>query len=681
MPIDPSTAFVCYSHEDLEFVFRLAKDLKAKGAKVWMDRLDLRPGQLWDSEVELAVDACSRMLVILSPAAAASQKVKNEFMAAMDEGKEVIPVYIRDCRVPLQLRRFQYADFRNDYEVGLAELLASLSGAGIATPDGPKAEAEERAHLEKDRKLLENAETATEVAQAEQKRREEGVPARLAAKGDLKQLEQAEADRLNEQAKAERMQREQAEAERLAAAAEARRKQQEESERHRLAALSEPERETEEDRARETALARQRLAAEQGRQRLDPQKAQAPRPSRNSARSLYPGWVNGGIAVIALVAVGLLVYWESSGSHRTDPAVESPKQQVNSETPAPGTTTEPVPNGLQTSPPGTGTKSSTSKPKTSIQAASSRPPAGVQSRAVTPNKAASNQTATNALLFTDPKTAEFYRKAQAGDSTAMVNLSQAYYDGNGVSRDYNQVYTWDRKAAEAGSSRGMFNLGVDFENGFGVGRDYTQAVTWYHKAAEAGDAQAMNNLGVAYEHGYGVGKDYAQAVTWYRKAADGGDAQAMNNLGAMYASGNGVGKDDTQAVTWYRKAAEAGVAQAMNTLGIAYEKGYGVGKDDTQAVTWYRKAAEAGYAEAMSNLGAMYVNGYGVERDYQQALGWFRKSALAGNADGTNNLGACYENGWAVQQDKQQAITWYRKAAKLGSDKAKENLKRLGQQP
>src|SRR5215471_9397038 len=67
MPIDPSTAFVSYSREDLEFVLRLTKDLKVKGAKVWMDKLDIRPGQRWEIEVETALNKCSRMMVILSP--------------------------------------------------------------------------------------------------------------------------------------------------------------------------------------------------------------------------------------------------------------------------------------------------------------------------------------------------------------------------------------------------------------------------------------------------------------------------------------------------------------------------------------------------------------------------------------------------------------------------------------
>jgi TIR domain len=55
LPIDPSTAFVSYSREDMEFALRLAKDLKAKGAKVWMDKLDIRAGRPWDDEIEAAV--------------------------------------------------------------------------------------------------------------------------------------------------------------------------------------------------------------------------------------------------------------------------------------------------------------------------------------------------------------------------------------------------------------------------------------------------------------------------------------------------------------------------------------------------------------------------------------------------------------------------------------------------
>ena len=140
LAIDPSTAFVSYSREDWEFVVRVAKDLKAKGAKVWMDKLDIRPGQRWEQEIESALNGCSRMLVILSPASVGSSNVLAEAAFAIDEGKEVIPVLYLECKIPFRLRPFQYADFRTSYDEGLQELLATLgsdraaAGTAAATP-------------------------------------------------------------------------------------------------------------------------------------------------------------------------------------------------------------------------------------------------------------------------------------------------------------------------------------------------------------------------------------------------------------------------------------------------------------------------------------------------------------------------------------------------------------------
>ena len=83
---NPSTAFVSYSREDMELAVRLSKDLKAKGAKVWMDKIDTRPGQRWKAEIETAIDGCSRMLVVLSPAVITSSNVLAEASLALDEG-------------------------------------------------------------------------------------------------------------------------------------------------------------------------------------------------------------------------------------------------------------------------------------------------------------------------------------------------------------------------------------------------------------------------------------------------------------------------------------------------------------------------------------------------------------------------------------------------------------------
>src|ERR1700722_13504734 len=65
-------AFISYSREDSEFALRLAEDLKAAGASVWLDQLDIEPGRPWDSAVEQALIDAPKMLLVLSPSSAKS---------------------------------------------------------------------------------------------------------------------------------------------------------------------------------------------------------------------------------------------------------------------------------------------------------------------------------------------------------------------------------------------------------------------------------------------------------------------------------------------------------------------------------------------------------------------------------------------------------------------------------
>ena len=64
--------FFSYSRQDSSFVLRLANELRAEGASVWVDQLDIIGGERWDEAVEKALQSCPRMLLVLSPAAIAS---------------------------------------------------------------------------------------------------------------------------------------------------------------------------------------------------------------------------------------------------------------------------------------------------------------------------------------------------------------------------------------------------------------------------------------------------------------------------------------------------------------------------------------------------------------------------------------------------------------------------------
>jgi len=100
-------AFFSYCRDDSEFALRLAEDLKAAGANVWLDQLDIEPGMPWDRAVESAVTNCPRMLAILSPTSVNSENVRDEISVALSKQKRVIPVLYRECDVPFRLARLQ----------------------------------------------------------------------------------------------------------------------------------------------------------------------------------------------------------------------------------------------------------------------------------------------------------------------------------------------------------------------------------------------------------------------------------------------------------------------------------------------------------------------------------------------------------------------------------------------
>ena len=108
------TTFISYSRENSDFAVRLAKDLKAAGYDVWLDQLDIPTGARWDDELEKALDRCNSFLIILSPESIESQNVKDEIGYAIDKGKHILPVMIKQCEVPFRLRRVQYVDFTNE---------------------------------------------------------------------------------------------------------------------------------------------------------------------------------------------------------------------------------------------------------------------------------------------------------------------------------------------------------------------------------------------------------------------------------------------------------------------------------------------------------------------------------------------------------------------------------------
>lgn len=103
--------FISYSHSDTDFAGKLTKRLEQAGYEVWFDHTDIQTGTHWDDEIVKGLNSSEVFLVLLSNKSTASQNVKDEIGYALDHDKQILPILLETCEVPLRLSRVQYVDF------------------------------------------------------------------------------------------------------------------------------------------------------------------------------------------------------------------------------------------------------------------------------------------------------------------------------------------------------------------------------------------------------------------------------------------------------------------------------------------------------------------------------------------------------------------------------------------
>jgi hypothetical protein len=128
------TVFITYAREDSVYTHDLARRLRGIGIKLWIDQ-DIAPGAKWDRSVEEALRTSDRMLVVMSPAAVASENVADEWSYFLEHAKAVYPLVKQPCELPPRLHRRQYLTSTGDVATDLARVVEMLAG-GVARVAG-----------------------------------------------------------------------------------------------------------------------------------------------------------------------------------------------------------------------------------------------------------------------------------------------------------------------------------------------------------------------------------------------------------------------------------------------------------------------------------------------------------------------------------------------------------------
>lgn len=122
--------------------------------------------------------------------------------------------------------------------------------------------------------------------------------------------------------------------------------------------------------------------------------------------------------------------------------------------------------------------------------------------------------------------------AAKGNATALINLSNMFGQGNGVTADQKRAFSYTQKAADLGDPRAQHDVGLAYERGTVVPRDIDKAAEWLKKSADQDYADGQFAYGVLLATGRGKGldkatlADKAQAIELLKKAQANGNDEA-----------------------------------------------------------------------------------------------------------------------------------------------------------
>lgn len=101
------------------------------------------------------------------------------------------------------------------------------------------------------------------------------------------------------------------------------------------------------------------------------------------------------------------------------------------------------------------------------------------------------------------KALEYFSQAidiDANNASALFNIGQAYYYGEGVEQDYTKAFVWLTKSASQDYSLAQIQLAEMYFSGKGINRNVAKAIEIIKPLAELGDSKAQENLKWYVEH-------------------------------------------------------------------------------------------------------------------------------------------------------------------------------------
>lgn len=134
MPRQITHVFVSYSHADASLVTPIVKLLRVNKSLVFQDTDGIQPGKRWRNEIARGLAESHLVVVFWCDHANRSEQVKEEWKAAIEQEKDLLPLLLDATPLPPGLGEFQWIDFRGTVGPNHSSIASAANDTGAGRP-------------------------------------------------------------------------------------------------------------------------------------------------------------------------------------------------------------------------------------------------------------------------------------------------------------------------------------------------------------------------------------------------------------------------------------------------------------------------------------------------------------------------------------------------------------------
>ena len=254
----------------------------------------------------------------------------------------------------------------------------------------------------------------------------------------------------------------------------------------------------------------------------------------------------------------------------------------------------------------------------------------------------------------------FSNSAKDGFVNAMHQIAIMYRDGDGTTKDLQNMEKNLRTAADLGYLPSITLLADYYFNGQYVKKDYTLALKYAEKAASLGNVSYMFRVARMYEEGLGTENNTELANKWYASYIN-CDLFWQHMWASEYISDSGI-QSTLDPESLLNNIIDL---NSPWTLGNAINLARVKENDISTYLDRMEYQAINGNFDAITRLGNIYYDGAGVNQNTQKAIEIIERGAKLGNIWCYNKLGEIYRDGRGIESNYEKSTIWFKKAAKL----------------